>query len=77
MCSVRVSATKDRITVAPPVDLFRYPENTVVLGPHPDGTRFLGIRPVAAEFKGDRVEAVLHWSDQVAARVPGRGGNGS
>src|SRR5262245_9606283 len=72
MCSARVSTTKDRITVAAPVELFKVPVDTIVMAPHPDGERFLAMRPVAPAYKGDRVEAVLHWSDQAAARAPGR-----
>jgi serine/threonine-protein kinase len=77
MCSGRVSTTKDRITVASLAQLFEIPPDVAVIGIHPDGERFLGLRPVAAEFKGDRVEAVLHWSDQVATRAPGRPSHGS
>jgi serine/threonine-protein kinase len=72
MCSARVSATSNQITAAPPVDLFDIPVDTTVIGLHPDGERFLALRRVPATFKGERVEAVLHWSDQVAARVPAR-----
>ena len=68
--SARVSETNSRITVASSADLFEIPVDITVIAPHPDGSRFLGVRPVAAEFKGDRVEAVLHWSDQVATRAP-------
>jgi hypothetical protein len=67
-----VSATSNQITAAPPVDLFDIPVDTTVIGLHPDGERFLALRRVPATFKGERVEAVLHWSDQVAARVPAR-----
>jgi hypothetical protein len=77
LCSARVSATRGRITVAPPVELFKIPADTVVIAPHPGGERFIAMRPVPAEFKGDRVEAVLNWSDQVATRAPGPASNGS
>ena len=76
MCSARVSATSNQITTAAPVDLFDIPVDTTVIGLHPDGERFLALRRVAATFKGDRVEAVLHWSDQVATRAPARRSRG-
>ena len=72
MCSARLSATSNQITAAAPVDLFEIPVDTTVIGLHPDGERFLALRRVAPTFKGDRVEAVLPWSDQVAARTHAR-----
>jgi serine/threonine-protein kinase len=72
MCSARVSATSNQIMAAAPVDLFDIAVDTTVIGLHPDGERVLALRRVAATFKGDRVDAILHWSDQVAARAPAR-----
>jgi serine/threonine-protein kinase len=69
--AARVAAAQKQIVAAAPTDLFKIPPDIFVWGPHPDGKRFAATRTLPPVFKGDRVEAVLHWSEQVKARMMG------
>ncbi len=68
--SVRFSAAASAFLAQPPVPLFDLPADVVLQGMHPDGNRFIARRHLPRQFKGDRIEAIVHWLDQVKAKVP-------
>jgi hypothetical protein len=49
--------------------LFDVPGDVALEGMHPDGERFIARRFLPRQFKGDRIEAIVHWLDQVKAKV--------